>query len=138
MAVVEKKAERELPDDAGIRQIAEQADNMHECWQEAEAELALRIRQFQIDCGKTPEGHDFENIMVRERFDDDLLRNGKEAYAGRKCRKCKLFEPRRRGFEWEICRKCGPDMKLVDRIPGQGCRTFVYECVNCGHTTSHT
>src|ERR1700744_1255274 len=65
-------------------------------------ELFFRqLKKFQDSCE-----HQFEKIMERS-LD---IRKGK-VYVGRKCKRCKLFEPKRPGNIWEICELCGGDME---------------------------
>ena len=65
--------------------------------------------------------------------------NGEDIMLGKECSECGLFEPRPKGQPWDVCYKCGGEMKSLGKTPGQGGDgEHVYECKDCKHTVSHT
>lgn len=65
--------------------------------------------------------------------------NGEDIMLGKECSECGLFEPRPKGQPWDVCYKCGGQMKSLGKTPGQGGDgEHLYECNDCKHTVSHT
>lgn len=58
----------------------------------------------------------------------------------RTCTLCGLYEKRPDGPPYKVCHSCWTPMEYHSTIPGQGERTFVYECKNpnCSYGSWHT
>ena len=86
--------------------------------------------------------HDFDETLVEDKnYIWGVFKHSNEKILNSKtCEKCGFEVKRPSGAPWQICHKCWSPMRHEDTIPGQGERTFVYECINpkCRHTVSHT
>ena len=118
----------ELPDDprvtAGVKKIRK---NRIE-FERLPAELRELIKEIQKNCQ-----HDMMGEFI---YDDRYVHAGEvmgEKILDHKiCLKCKIVVERPKGTPWQTCHKCWGRMKHDGFIPGQGGRTHIDKCEDCG------
>ena len=86
--------------------------------------------------------HDFNETLVEDKnyIWNAFSRADRMVLNSKICEKCGFEIKRPDGSPWQVCHKCWNPMRHEATIPGQGERTYVYECTNskCGHVVSHT
>lgn len=103
-------------------------DKLRQELTQEEERLEKKIREFQEACSHQREGR----VMLGEQYD----RNTQLIY--HECLDCGRKRPRRPGRYDEICNQCDGQLRLDAIIPGQGERTRVYVCEDCGHIKHFT
>ena len=110
----------------------------------AKEQLTTQIENFeksvtnlQNDCK-----HSFQKVMEFDKtyhWGTHSPSSGDDVMKGKECTECGLFEPRPKGFPWDICHKCGGEMEYQGKTPGQGGDgQHIYKCKSCSHVVSHT
>ena len=124
----------EFPDTPEVNQWITTVAQLEQLLAMAKCNLEFAVKEAQEGCGRR--GHDFEPVMV---FDKeycgrlDRIGKGQDIFIGRKCKKCKKYEPRSDGFPWQICYKCGGIMKHDhNELFGED-RVHINKCQSCGH-----
>ena len=128
-AIAEKNQELVYPPE--IRQQVIWVQRIREMLAQAEQELLKMIEAFRANCQ-----HNFEKVMkydatYRDRLDG--VGKGQDVFVGRKCKKCGLFEPRKKGLPFEVCYKCGGRMEHNRQEPYGEDTAHVHKCQSCGH-----
>jgi hypothetical protein len=110
-------------------------------WQRLK-ELDYKTGEIQktCDCSQYPQ------IIITEKNPDynSWSKSGSESlqifFSGNQCSECKKIIHRKKGICYDVCYRCGNDMKSVGIVSGQGGREHHYECSskNCFHTEWHT
>lgn len=127
-----------LSSDSEIKELVIYIEEMEKSIQSKRKQLQNRVSILQsIACN-----HNFHKIME---FDKKYhwgvfsSLSGDEIMKGKECSECGLFETRPKGQPWDVCYKCGGEMKYKGKTPGQGGDgKHVYECKDCKHTVTHT
>jgi len=121
---------KQIPDSPEIHRQAEYVEDQRKRLALAEKSLTRMIAEFQKNCD-----HNFEPV---KEYDKDYWLGidayGMDVYIGKKCKRCKLFEPRPNGSPWEICYKCGGKMEYIHL--SLETRLILYVCEVCGHKQS--
>ena len=131
MPLVIPEEENDTPNVPEVRKQFGIVLNLWAQLNDARGELAERVKKFQSACQ-----HEFKDVT---RWDGEYCgrvdgsRRGMNIYLGRKCAKCKLFEPRRQGHPHLVCHKCGGDMERHHIEHCADIRVHVHKCKTCGH-----
>lgn len=118
---------KDIPDTAEVRKLAQNFLEAVDALAGAKTALELEIKIVQEKCEES--GHDFEPEIRPESYavNDKKI----DLYVGRRCKKCKVFEPRRSGAANKICRCCGEDMELKDVERAGSGEKYTFRCKSC-------
>ncbi|MBI5045979.1 MAG: hypothetical protein HZC14_03210 [Candidatus Niyogibacteria bacterium] len=121
------------PEDAYLRMRAGQVIDLQERLHVEETELLRLIQEFQVECRH-------EAITEVKKYDfayssrvGGIGIGGLHVMLGHRCSKCKIFKPRKEGPPFEVCYRCGGDMKFDRHDLYCGDSVHTYKCIACGH-----